>query len=657
MISRCVLWSALISVLALDPARAASEEGTPTSSLAIDAAAFGTLPSTWGVELSPSGDRMSALQMHQSGLPIATVLSLQDGKASLIAASDRHRFDLAWCRWASEQRLLCGYRGVARDGGDLFYVTRLIGVDADGSDVKVLLQRKLRNEFAQFQDRVIDYMPDDPDAVLVIVPDGAGSGVDELDIRTGRLGKQIRSRAEARDWMTDGTGRLRVRQLMDQKGVEWQYRRSSGNRWHSLRKFRFTDPLPVFAPIGFGEGPDELLVFESHHGRIGLLSIDLAREDAEPELVYGRPDVDLAGGLQLGRRQRLVGVQYATDTLHTHYFDQAVGKIIDAAGAALPGQSIDVLGESWDRRFYLVHASSDRDPGTYYRFDVEKRELLRLLASHPLLANRRLATMKPVHYPAEDGEEVPAYLTLPARTVEGRLPVVILPHGGPQSRDVQGFDWLAQFFAARGYAVLQSNFRGSGGFGAEWAGDGGFKKWRLVVSDLEHGARWLIEQEIADPERMCVVGWSYGGYAALMSAIEHPSRYRCVVSIAGVTDPRQLIEDNRHFIQGKAVDEFVGRDPEVLKRGSATRRAGELTAPVLLFHGDEDINVDVQHSRALARALRNEKKSVELIEFDDAEHSIWSSKDRIEMLERIGAFLDRNTGTPPPKADGAKVED
>jgi len=483
--------------------------------------------------------------------------------------------------------------------------------------------------------------------VLVMVPDTKGSGVGKLDIRSGRLKSVVRSRVNARYWVTDGSGRLRVRLLQDERGIEWQYRRSDDEKWRRLEKTEYGDRID-FDPVGFGEDQDRLLVFEPNRGRIALMSLDLT-DDLTPDLVYEHPEVDVSGGLWLGRQQRLVGVQYATDKVRTHYFDSAVEKIRDSVGGALPDKAIDVLGESWNRRFYLVYVSSDRDPGTYYRFDVEKRELLQVMRAHPLLADRPLAHMKPLHHPSEDGKRIPAYLTLPVRSDGNPLPAVILPHGGPESRDVWGFDWLPQFFAARGYAVLQSNFRGSGGFGDDWAGEGGFRAWRLVVSDLEQGAQWLVDEGIADPDRLCIVGWSYGGYAALMSAIEHPARYRCVISVAGVTDPRQLIDDNRHFINSKAVDEFIGRNPEVLKRGSATNRAEEMTAPVLLFHGDEDINVSIKHSRSLEKSLGREKKSVELVEFDDAEHGIWNSKYRIEMLERMGAFLDRHT-TPRPGA-------
>jgi dipeptidyl aminopeptidase/acylaminoacyl peptidase len=307
-------------------------------------------------------------------------------------------------------------------------------------------------------------------------------------------------------------------------------------------------------------------------------------------------------------------------------------------------KSIGVIDESWDRRYYIVHVDSDLDPGTYYRFDVQQKQILRISAQYPLLESRSLAPMKPVRYAARDAAEIPGYLTLPAAGGEGALPAVILPHGGPESRDYWEFDWIVQFLAAKGYAVLQSNYRGSGGYGSDWSGAGGFRAWRTAINDLTDGAQYLVDQGIADPARICVVGWSYGGYAALMSGVEQPDRYRCLVSIAGVTDPQILIDDSRHFLNRKGVAEFVSRNAEVIKHGSPLRRASEIQAPVLLFHGDQDLNVSIDHSKKMAKALKRAKKSVEFIEYEDVEHSIKRNGYRVDMLDRIGSFLDTHIG-------------
>jgi dipeptidyl aminopeptidase/acylaminoacyl peptidase len=289
---------------------------------------------------------------------------------------------------------------------------------------------------------------------------------------------------------------------------------------------------------------------------------------------------------------------------------------------------------------------SDRDPGTFYRFDTEENQLIALSAQYPKLESRSLAAMKSIRYPARDGTEIPGYLTLPVSAAQGALPTVILPHGGPESRDYWQFDWISQFLAAKGYAVLQSNYRGSGGYGSNWSGEGGFRAWRTAVSDLTGGAQYLVDEGIADPARICVVGWSYGGYAALMSGVEEPDRYRCLVSIAGVMDPGMWRDEFRYFMNRRAVEKFIGRDAEVVKQGSPLRRASQIRVPVLLFHGDLDLNVSVDHSRKMAKALKRAKQSVEYIEYEDVAHSIRRNGYRVDMLDRIGSFLDAHIGQP-----------
>jgi len=308
-----------------------------------------------------------------------------------------------------------------------------------------------------------------------------------------------------------------------------------------------------------------------------------------------------------------------------------------------PDQEVRVVDESWDRRFYIVHVGSDRNPGAYYRFDAEKNQLVRIAPQYPKLDGVTLSPMKPMHYTARDGASIPGYLTVPVTVPKGGMPAVVLPHGGLKTRDYWGYHWLAQFLSARGYAVLQSNYRGSGGFGEGWSGEGGFRNWRTAIDDITDGARHLVEAGIADPKRLCIIGWNYGGYAALLSAVEEPALYRCVVSIAGVTDLPKLVDDYRDFYGWRGWMEFVGRDSEVLERGSPARRAAEFTAPVLLLHGDEDLNVPIGHSKKMAKALRKKKKDVELIEYEDVAHAIGRNRYRIDMLDRIGEFLDRNT--------------
>jgi len=595
--------------------------------------------------MSPSGSKLSFLRMHTEDLPIAVVLDVHTGKMNLAVASVEDEFDVEWCDWANDERLLCGFTGIVRDRHYLYPVTRLVAVDADGSDMKVLLQRRLRDEWTQFQDRIVDWLVEDPEHVLIQMPSSRGSGVSRLDVYTGGTNSVVRARSGMWGWVSDGRGTPRVRAYQHEDEIKWSYRRAGESKWRVLHESELALQEIDYLPVGFGLDPNRLFVLKPHEGRAALWAEDLG-EDRKSELVFAHPEVDVEGPHFLGKFGRMVAVEYSTDRSHLHFFDEEIERISDAISISHPDKTIYVLAESWDRRYYIVYIGSDRDPGAFYRLDLETHKLSRIGDMYPKLKGHRLAPMKSVRYAAQDGTEIPGYLTLPSEDPATGLPAVIFPHGGPTARDYWGFHWIVQFLAAKGYAVLQSNFRGSAGYGGEWVGEGAFRSWRLAIGDITDGAKYLIESGIADPNRVCVAGWSYGGYAALLSAAEEPDRYRCAISIAPLTDPGLWIKEMRLYAPGHVIREFVGTDEEVLKAGSPLGRAGEIRVPILLFHGDEDINVSVDHSRKMAKALKRAKKSVEYIEYEEVEHQIARNEYRIDMLDRIGAFLDEHIGGP-----------
>jgi len=643
-----VLRTLLAGVL-LCASAAASQAASPDP-LAV---AFGTMPALWGVRMSPNGQKVSLLKMHPDELPILMVLDLEKGSANLALASTPDGFDIQWCDWANDERLLCGFSGTAKEGWVLFGVTRLVAVNADGSDMRVLLQNKRSRQAEQFQDAVTDWLVDDPKRVLIPEEVEHGVVLKPLDIYSGGTESAIEKLLGGGTWLTDGRGSVRLFLDVGKYDLTWRYRRFGEGEWRDLHEWKRTDVRHAYEPIGFVDDPDQLLVLKPHEGRVALWSIDL-KGTKEEQLVFAHPEVDLDGVLQIGKFKRAVAVGYSTDRPHLHFFDRAVREVSDALSEFFAGKVVEVIDESWDRRYYIVKVGSDRDPGSFYRFDVKRNQLLQISAQHPLLESQSLAAMEPVRYPARDGAEIPGYLTLPAGKARA-LPAVILPHGGPESRDYWDFDWLPQFIAAKGYAVLQSNYRGSAGYGEEWTGQGGFLEWRTAIDDLTDGAQYLVDQGIADADRICVVGWSYGGYAALMSGVEEPDRYRCLVSIAGVADPELLVKDARYFTNRKEVREWVGRDSEALKRGSPLTRVSEIRAPVLLFHGDRDLNVSVDHSRKIAKALEHADKSVEYVEYEGVEHSIRRNGYRVDMLDRIGKFLDAHTGSQKPLQESAQL--
>ena len=244
---------------------------------------------------------------------------------------------------------------------------------------------------------------------------------------------------------------------------------------------------------------------------------------------------------------------------------------------------------------------------------------------------------------APDGATIPAYLTLPPGKDASGLPAVVLPHGGPSARDEWGFDWLAQFLATRGYAVIQPNYRGSAGFGDEWLIENGFKNWRISIGDITASARWLVSEGVADAKRLAVVGWSYGGYAALQAAAIDPGLFKAVAAVAPVTDLSMLKEEAGDYTNSRVVAEFIGTGPHVAE-GSPLRRASAIKVPVLLAHGDMDQNVGIAQSEKMAGALRSAGTPVEFLRYKGLDHQLEDGSARIEMLVKIGELLERSIG-------------
>jgi dipeptidyl aminopeptidase/acylaminoacyl peptidase len=254
-------------------------------------------------------------------------------------------------------------------------------------------------------------------------------------------------------------------------------------------------------------------------------------------LIAESPRYDIAGVVRSGDSQRVIGYTLYGEKRERVYFDAEYKAIAESLHRALPKLPIiSFVDSTADGNKLLIFAGSDQDPGRFYLFDKKAKSLNEAMLARPELEKYQLATMKPVTVAGAGGIQIPAYLTLPPGKDPKNLPAIVMPHGGPGARDYWGFDWLSQFFAARGYAVIQPQFRGSTGFGEQWKNVNAFKNWRAAMEDVASSAKWLAAQGIADPSRVAIFGWSYGGYAALMSAETNPELYKAAIAVAPVTD-------------------------------------------------------------------------------------------------------------------------
>ena len=632
------------------------------------AAAFGARPSAADVSLSPDGNSVAYVAPTQGMGSVLYTVRLEEGakpKIALVAGGKPER--LAGCDWVSNDRLVCTVYGILQDPMiTLVPVNRVVAVNADGSNPKLLstLNNFYTRGLALGGGSVIDWLPDRDGAVLMsrhYLPDvhlgskigssKEGLAVDLLDTRTLQSRTVEPPLSGATRYVSDGQGTVRVMEVNATHGpggqdsgiVHFRYRRADSRDWQNLSDYNFVDHSG-FLPYAVDRERNVAFGVKKMDGRMAIVAVALDGSLRE-ELIYSSADVDVEDLIGIGRRHRVVGVSYVTDIRRAFYFDADIKKIVDSLEHALPQHpGVRILDASADESKLLVFASRDNDPGAYYLYDRRAHQLRPLLAMRQELDGATLATVKPISYAAKDGTEVPAYLTIPPGKENARgLAAIVMPHGGPDARDEWGFDWLAQFYAARGFVVLQPNFRGSGGYGDAWYQHNGFRSWPTAIGDVLDAGRWLLAQGIAQPGKLGIVGWSYGGYAALQAAVTDPTVFKAVVAIAPVTDLEEAKEEWRNWSNYALTREFIGEGPQV-REGSPARNAHRIKVPVLLFHGGLDRNVSINESRHMAKSLQSAGVPHELVTWDDLDHQLDDSHARADMLRKSEAFLQHAFG-------------
>lgn len=630
---------AFLAAFALFPVLLASSEARADTSAADFAALFGSVISIDDISLSPDGKQVAFISPTTADGNDLFVVGTHDAAIpKRIKRANGKPESFFWCGWKNTKRLLCEIGGVQKgQGRSIAYFRRVIALDSDGQNLNILGPS---GRYSFSGSYLMHWLPQEDDRVMLWHPNNY-----IVTISTKNREEKILEapRHYAVDYLADEEGRLRVlvSNAWSERGVingtnRYFSRPADGGNWRDLSAYDM-EAREGFRPVAVESGADRVFGFGRVDGRVALQRMRLDGS-TEVETIFAHPEVDVSGILRIGQAGRVVGVSYSTDRPHAHYFDSRIKLLAGQLEKVLVGRTIRFVDATPDERTFLVWAGSDTDPGHYYLFDSSAKSLRPLLASRPPLDEVKLSEMRAITYTAGDGVAVPAYLTLPpGKTSITGLPAIVMPHGGPSARDEWGFDWLAQYFAQRGYAVLQPNFRGSAGYGDEWYQRNGFQSWRTAVGDVVDAGRWLLGQGVP-AEKLSTVGWSYGGYAALQSAVLAPKLFRSIVAIAPVTDLVQLRREESRYTTARIQRSFIGTGPH-LREGSPAQNANRFEVPVLLFHGLLDQNVEPTQSRTMARELRRAGRAVELIEYPGLAHGLKSSEARIDMLQRISAFL------------------
>jgi dipeptidyl aminopeptidase/acylaminoacyl peptidase len=591
--------------------------------------------------LSPDGN-LVAWVTRMDKARVLMVLDLAKHQRRAVIAAVQHSFEITSCTFKNNERLLCAYRGVEMYRGSSFPVTRLVAVDATGTrKPKVLLQNG-DSGGAQFQDRIIDWLPDDPGHVLIQLS-GDGDpfpGVYKLDIYAGTTDQVERPRTPILRWLTDHDGVVRFGYGFERDKHTYIARESQGAPWRTLATWVIGHE--AFTVIGFGTSPGTLLVEAPYEGHSAIFEMDL-HERKERKLLFSHPQVDVGQPIYWPADRSLIGFEYHTERPHRVLFDEKARITYGALDALRPGEYITVSAASRDNTKLLVVTQSDVHPDQFYVLDINEKKLILVGSANAALEDVALAPMKSVSIRATDGQMLSGYLTLPSGSNGRNLPTVVFAHAGPHERNGWGFDPMVQFMASRGYAVVQVNFRGSTGYGKQWH-EAGLRNWGTVmVDDINAATKWAIAEGIAQPGHVCIAGWDFGGYAALMSAIREPGLYRCAVSIGGISDLRAFAVEKSRFYGGTEWSEYtIGENNSGLVTGSPLHMPEKVDVPVLFVHGERDVVVDADHSRRMARALARENKKFELVIVPDGNHSLSRYEWRETLLTKLEAFLGAN---------------
>jgi dipeptidyl aminopeptidase/acylaminoacyl peptidase len=429
-----------------------------------------------------------------------------------------------------------------------------------------------------------------------------------------------------------------------QRGINKHvYRLPDDRLWRPLGSYTFDGSTGRgghgMTPLAIDLSANSAFVLDTHDGRDALYRIALDGS-MKRELIFANEKVDVDGVVRLGRAGRVIGASYATDRPVVEYFDPDYKNIHAMLERALPNTPlIDFISASADEQKVVVRAGSDVVPGNWYIYDRASKQLGLVTAERPELVGKALSPVKVITYPAADGTQIPAYLTLPPGVEDPKgLPAIVMPHGGPDHRDKWGFEWQAQYFAHRGFLVLQPNFRGSAGYGEDWFARNGFRSWQVSVGDVCDGARWLLAQGMTDASKLAIFGWSYGGYAALQANVMDPDLFKASVAVAPISDLAALKNQGREYSSSNVQADYIGSGPHI-KEGSPAQNPKMFKAPVLIFHGEADMNVEVGQSRRMDRELSAAGKSSELVVYPGLAHDLYDGTARADLLRRSEDFL------------------
>jgi dipeptidyl aminopeptidase/acylaminoacyl peptidase len=587
-------------------------------------------PEKTAYQISPDGKHYSYMAPYESRL---NIFVQEIGTNNVTQLTKDTARDIAGYFWANNSRILF----LKDTGGDENF--KLLGVNIDGSNLIAL------TDFPEVTTRMIDDLKDIPDEVIVGLNKRNPQVFDpyRLNIETGEMTMLAENPGNIQGWMTDHDGKLRVATaIVDGVNTSLLYRDTEDEEFRTVLTTSFKESMNpqfftfdnkyVYATSNLNRDKTAAIIFDIANGK-------------ELEVLYENPDYDVSRMSYSEKDKKLWAAYYNSWKFERHYFDEGFKALVERLESELGDYEIGISDYTKAEDKFIIRTSNDKSRGTYYIYDknTDKLELIHKVA--PWLDENELADMKPIKYTSRDGLTINGYLTLPKGVEAKNLPAIVNVHGGPWARDMWGFNPEVQFLANRGYAVLQVNFRGSTGYGKEfWQAS--FKQWGLKMQDdVTDGANWLIDQGIADKDKVAIYGGSYGGYATLAGLVVTPELYAAGVDYVGVSNLFTFMQTIPPYWKPMLdmMYEMVGdpvKDSAQLAATSPALNADKIVAPLFIAQGANDPRVNKDESDQMVKAMQERGVEVEYLVKDNEGHGFRNEENRFEFYEAMIKFLD-----------------
>ena len=590
-------------------------------------------PEKSSFNISPNGNYIAYMKPWKTRMNVFVMEIITKKETRLTSSQERGIYGFTWL---TNKRI--GY--VKDEGGNENIHFYAVNIDTS-NEIDL-------TPFENVQTRIIDDLEGDPNHILIGLNKRNPQIHDpyRINVNDGKMELIAENPGNISGWMTDHDGKLRIATTSDGVNTSLLYRDKESDEFKPILT---TDFKVSVVPLFFTFDNKNLYV-ASNRGRdkSAVFKFDLNKAKEE-KLIFEHNEVDVSGLMYSRKRKVLTGVNYTVAKNEMIFFDTWREDLQQKLEEKLPGYEVVISSFSKDETKAVVVTYSDKSRGTYYFYDVDKNKLAELGEVSPWLNEEDMSEMKPVKYRSRDGLVINGYLTLPKGTNGKNLPIVVNPHGGPWARDNWGYKSEIQFLANRGFAVFQMNFRGSTGYGREFW-EKSFKEWgKSMQDDISDGVKWLIDEGIADPDRIAIYGASYGGYATLAGLTFTPNLYACGVDYVGVSSLFTFMESMPPYweLYRSMMYEMVGhpeKDKELLASASPLLHIDKIKAPIFIAQGANDPRVVKSESDQIVEALKNAGIEVPYMVKDDEGHGFYNEENQFDFYREMEKFLIKHIG-------------